>query len=350
MNSKLAVPFFLMIVLLLANTSGNSQQVITKGTVVRIKVHGTSLEGNLEGDPTDRNVSVYLPASYASNPGRHYPVVYFLHGFTDNDAKWYGLTKHWINLPAILDTAISQGRSNEIIFVTPDAYTRYQGSWYSNSITTGNWEDFVAKELVGYVDSHYRTIPKATSRGIAGHSMGGYGAMRIGEKYPDIFSSVYLLSPATLAPNNFTPNPKADSVKTLADFAKADFSTKAAFAIAAAWSPDVNNPPLYLQLPVKDGQAQATVQAKWIANAPIASLDQYIGNIKKLKAFGFDAGDKDTNIAASIRVLDSILTNYQVRHQFEIYEGNHTNRIARRISEKMLGFFSGNLLLNDKQK
>ena len=75
-----------------------------KGSVERIKVHGKGLEGNLSGDPADRDVSVYLPPSYKANPTRRYPAVYFLHGYTDNDAQWYGFVKHWINMPAIVDS------------------------------------------------------------------------------------------------------------------------------------------------------------------------------------------------------------------------------------------------------
>src|SRR5688572_17201189 len=124
------------------------QKQITKGTVVRVKVHGKLLEGNLDGDSADRNVSIYLPASYQKNTTRRYPVVYFLHGYTDDDAKFYGFSKHWMTLPPILDTAFAKGTANEMIVVTPNAYTRFHGSMYSNSITTGNWEDFIAKELV----------------------------------------------------------------------------------------------------------------------------------------------------------------------------------------------------------
>ncbi len=150
------------------------------------------MEGNLDGDSAARSVTVYLPASYKKNTSQRYPVVYFLHGYTDDDAKFYGFSKHWMTLPPILDTAFAKGNANEMIVVTPNAFTRFQGSMYSNSITTGNWEDFVAKELVAYIDSHYRTVAKAGSRGLAGHSMGGYGALRIGQKYPDVFSSIYL--------------------------------------------------------------------------------------------------------------------------------------------------------------
>ncbi|GAA4420902.1 alpha/beta hydrolase family protein [Nibrella viscosa] len=321
---------------------------VQPGTVERIKVHGKSLEGNLEGDSPDRDVSVYLPPSYKMDRNRRYPVVYFLHGFTDSDAQWYGFTKHWINLPEVIEKALAEGKGKEMIIVTPNAYTRYFGSMYSNSVTTGNWEDYVAKELVAYIDKNYRTIPQAASRGLAGHSMGGYGTIRIGQKHPEIFSSLYLLSPCCMTPNaNAGRNPEAvariEAVKTPADLEKADFGTKAAFASAAAWSPNPTNAPFYLDLPVQNGEPQPTVLAKWAANAPLAMIDQYISNIRQMKAIAFDAGDKDASIAASIKVLDGILTNYQIPHTYEEYEGNHINKIADRIEQKVLQFFTNNL-------
>ena len=182
--------FFMVLLSVPARAQENTK---LKGSVLRIKVHGKSLEGNLDGDSPDRDVSIYLPPSYKTNPQKRYPVVYFLHGFTDNDAQWYGFVKHWINLPRIVDSVFASGSAQEMIFVTPNAYTRFAGSFYSSSVTTGNWEDFVTKELVAYIDAHYHTIPNAQSRGLAGHSMGGYGSMRIGQKHPEDFSSVYLL-------------------------------------------------------------------------------------------------------------------------------------------------------------
>lgn len=176
-----------------------------KGSVERIKVHGNNLEGNLAGDSPDIDVSVYLPPGYKKNTGKRYPVVYYLHGYTDNDSKWYGFEEHWINLPRIADSVFLSGSVKEMILVTPNGYNKFQGSMYSNSITTGNWEDFIAKELVAYMDKHYRTIPRAGSRGLAGHSMGGYGTMRIGQQYPDVFSSLYMLSPCCLMPFRMLP-------------------------------------------------------------------------------------------------------------------------------------------------
>jgi enterochelin esterase-like enzyme len=272
-----------------------------KGSVQRIKVHGKGLEGNLEGSSPDRDVSVYLPPGYKTNPQKRYPVVYLLHGYTDTDAKWYGFEEHWINLPRIVDSVFAAG-GKEMIFVTPNAYTRYQGSMYANSVTTGNWEDFVAKELVAYIDAHYRTIPKAGSRGLAGHSMGGYGSMRIGQKHPEIFSSVYLLSPCCLEPFFGQPSDSArmsamESVKTM-------------------------------------------VQAKWWSNMPLVTLDQHLLHLKQLKGFAFDAGDKDEGIAIAITKLDSTLNQYGLKHDFEVYEGDHLNRVGERIAQKMLPFFS----------
>ena len=317
-----------------------------KSNVERIKVHGKGLEGNLEGDSPDRDVSVYLPAGYQTARTQRYPVLYMLHGFTDSDEQWMGFKKHWINLPEVIDRAIAKGESREMIIVMPNAYSRYAGSMYSNSVTTGNWEDYVAKELVAYVDSHYRTLANVASRGLAGHSMGGYGAMRIGMKYPEIFSSVYLLSPCCMAPNVPTGGrgpTRAEGVRTDEEFAKADFGTKAQLASAAAWSPNPKNPPLFFDLQTKDGEFQPRIAAKWAANAPLAMIDQYFANIRRLKAFAFDAGAQDQGIAATVRTLDQVMTDYGITHEFEIYEGTHTSHIADRIETKTLPFFTKNL-------
>ncbi len=349
---KKHITYTILFLFLLLNSFSQSfaqQEANVKGTVERIKVHGKSLEGNLSGDSVDRYVSIYLPASYKTNPERNYPVVYFLHGYTDDDAKFYGFKEHWMALPPILDAVFAQDPKHEMIVVTPDAYTRFQGSMYSNSITTGNWEDFVAKDLVTYIDNHYRTISKKESRGLSGHSMGGYGALRIGEKNPDVFSTVYLLSPCCLAsspiPTETVPAGylQAENIKTLEEIQAAGFLTKALFASAAAWSPNPDNPPFYIDLPVKDGRLQPQILQKWEANRPLNSLDQYIYNIKKLKAIGFDAGDKDMDIASSIRLLHTELNKYNVEHSFEIYEGDHINHVAERIKDKMLQFFRKNL-------
>ena len=319
------------------------------GKLERVTVHGDSLVGNLSGDSPDRLVSVYLPPSYAAQPQRRYPVLYLLHGFTDSDANWFGFSgAHFVNVPGATDRANAAG-ARELIIVMPNAFTKFAGSMYSSSAATGDWEAFVAKDLVTYVDSHYRTLAKRTSRGLAGHSMGGYGTIRIGMKYPEVFSSLYSLSPCCMAAN-LAPSAEqfagAQKVKTDADIAAlapADFGTKAMLASAAAWSADPKNPPLYIDLPLADGKIAPDVVARWVANAPLTMVHQYIPNLRKYAAIAVDAGDKDQPIESTVRVLDQILSSYGIAHTAETYGGDHVNHIDERVASKVLPFFSAHL-------
>ena len=330
--------------LLVQQISGQARQ----GTVERIKVHGKSLEGNLSGDSPDRDVSIYLPPSYKTEKNRRYPVVYMLHGFTDSDDKWFGMVKHWINLPEVLNKTFADGKTREMIVVMPNAFTRFKGSMYSNSVTVGDWETFVTKELVSYMDSHYRTLAQASSRGLAGHSMGGYGTMRLGMKSQDVYSSIYALSPCCMdAPR---PNPgmkvimkNIEAVKTDEDVAKQNFLGLAMLASAAAWSPNPKNPPLYIDLPYHDGEVVPDILARQHANATLIAIHQHIPTLKRLKAIGLDAGTKDIGIHAATKELDKVLTDYGIAHMYESYDGDHLNRIAERLQTKTLPFFSQNL-------
>src|SRR6185437_5998867 len=145
--------------------------------VEHIKAHGQALEGNLEGDAVDRDVFVFLPPSYARDKHRRCPVVYALHGYSIRAEQW----THEIHVPQTIEGAFAQ-RAKEMIVVLPDSKTVHNGSMYSSSFTTGDFEKFISHDLVAYIDAHYRTIPDRMSRGLVGHSMGGYGATRIGMK------------------------------------------------------------------------------------------------------------------------------------------------------------------------
>ena len=346
MKLFLSLPVLLALALFAA-----PNEPVHKGTYERIKVHGKSLEGNLAGDSPDRDVSVYLPPSYATGRNRRYPVVYLLHGYTNSDEGWYGpntksgFQSAGTTLPAIADQAIASGAAREMIIVMPNAYNVYQGSMYSNSVTTGDWEAYITRDLVEYMDGHYRTISTPAARGLAGHSMGGYGAIRLAMKDPAVFSSIYILSACCLTANL---DPKGDSyaqaeaVHTPEDVAKLGRGPITMLAEAAAWSPNPKNPPLFLNLPVKDGKPQPDVVAQWVANAPLAMLPQYVPNLRKLHAIAIDVGDKD-GLSRSNRQLSEALSAFDIRNTFETYDGDHTNRIAERVRAKVLPFFSANL-------
>ncbi len=311
-------------------------------TVEHIKIHGAALEGNLEGNAVDRDVIVVLPPSYATDLTRHYPVVYALHGYSIGAEQW----THEIHVPQTVEGAFARG-AQEMIVVLPDSKTVHNGSMYSRSMTTGDFEQFIAHDVVAYIDAAYRTIPTRTSRGLVGHSMGGYGATRIGMKYPDVFGALYIMSPCCLAPRsagraNADSEKALEAVKTPADSASLPFGLRAQLASAAAWSPNPKNPPLYLDLPTKNGEVQQDVIAKWAANAPLAFVDQYIDNLRRYRAISMDVGDKD-GLRMGASKLHEVMDSYDIDNGFEIYEGTHTSAVAVRFQNYVMPFFSKNL-------
>ncbi len=318
-----------------------------EGTLERITVHGPSLERNLVGDSPDRSVSVYLPPSYDASPNRQYPVLYVLHGFTDSDRAWFGWEEHFVNVPAAMERALDAGTVREMILVMPNAFTAYQGSMYSSSVTTGDWETYVAETLVQYIDEHYRTVPERTSRGLAGHSMGGYGTLRIGMKRPGVFSSLYAMSPCCLQAN-LNPDSaavaRAAAIDSLDEVQDAGFFTKVLLASAAAWSPDPQDPSLYLDLPTDSSAERSTVLAEWAANAPLAMVHQYVPELRRLTAIGLDAGAQDQPIAQHTQQFANILSRYAIEHTAEIYDpGTHVSRVGERVETVVLPFFSERL-------
>ncbi len=321
-------------------------------TVEHIKVHGAALEGNLEGDAVDRDVIVFLPPSYEKAKKRRYPVVYALHGYSIGAEQW----SHEIHVPQTIEGAFAQGAS-EMIVVLPDSKTIYNGSMYSSSATTGDFEKFIWHDVVSYIDAHYRTIQNRTSRGLVGHSMGGYGASRIGMKHPEVFGALYIMSPCCMSPMaGGGPGPadqmkeraiagekKAALAKSPADLAAQSPGFGAAqYATAAAWAPNPKNPPLYFDLPTKDGVPQPEIVAKFTANAPLAFVDQYIGNLKQYRAISMDVGDQD-GLRVDAGKLHEILDNYGIANSFEIYSGTHTSAVADRFQNHVMPFFSKNL-------
>jgi enterochelin esterase-like enzyme len=311
-------------------------------TVEHIKIHGAALEGNLEGDAVDRDVIVFLPPSYARERTRRYPVVYALHGYSIGAEQW----THEIHVPQTIEGAFAKG-SREMIVVLPDSKTVHNGSMYSSSPTTGDFENYIAHDVVSYIDAHYRTIPVRESRGLVGHSMGGYGASRIGMKHADVFGSLYIMSPCCMSARGGGAGPGAAAnadalaaVKTPADSEKLPFGLRAQLASAAAWSPNPKNPPLYLDLPIGDNQQ--AVLAKWAANAPLAFVDQYISSLRRYRAIAIDVGDQD-GLRVDAGKLHDILNSYGIANDFEIYPGTHTSDVAVRFQEHVMPFFSKTL-------
>jgi S-formylglutathione hydrolase FrmB len=347
-----AVPLLMMMLA----TPGHAQ-VRTEGppveasakpvTVERIKIHGPALDGNLEGDAVDRDVIVYLPPSYQTERNRRYPVVYALHGYSVGAQQW----SQEIHVPQTIEGAFARG-AKEMIVVVPDSKTLHNGSMYSSSVTTGDFERYISHDVVAYVDSHYRTIPSRKSRGLVGHSMGGYGASRIGMKHPDVFGSLYIMSPCCLSPRRARPltaeeGKALSEITTAADAAKLPGTLRSLLAGAAAWSPNPKKPPFFLDLPYADTVLQEDVVSRWAANAPLTFVDQYIGNLRQYNGIAMDVGDQD-GLRVDARKLHDVFDRYGLGHTFEVYAGTHTSAMAVRFQNFVMPFFSQRLCTAQK--
>jgi enterochelin esterase-like enzyme len=309
-----------------------------------------SLRNNLLGDPDERLATVYLPPSYSRNLRNRYPVVYLLHGFdADHRAFMKGAYEN-MNTRITMDSLIRAGLSKEMIVVTPNARNFFNGGFYANSSAAGNWEDFVVKDLVRYIDRRYRTIRNRSGRGIAGHSMGGFGALRVGMRNPDTFSAIYLLSAFGLSEYDSIQSVGAATWKTAvtltdtSQYLKAGFMADLMYGLAGVYSPNPAKPPFFVDLPFKiEGDSLVPVPevaAKW-QKTPLSMIPEYAANLRRMR-IGFDAGTEDgfKDIPANVQRLDSMLTALAIPHEAEVYPGEHMKGIRGRIESKMIPFFS----------
>jgi S-formylglutathione hydrolase FrmB len=327
------------------------------GKVVETTVHGVSLENTVSKESPDRAVSIYLPPSYDSSSKR-YPVVYLLHGVGGTDKDWTE-DGDWHSIKSLMDHGIAEGRIREMIVVMPNEHTNMFGSFYTNSSVTGRWEDFTARELVAYVDRTYRTLKKQGARGIAGHSMGGYGALRLGMKNADVYSVVYGMSPASpgwtadLRSNN-PDYIEATKARSMADLKPPSY-VAGIVNLAQAFSPNPTKAPLYVDLPYAevDGKVVPAEPAfsSWEANFLPNMVARNAKGLASLRGYRFDSGYEDAFkfIPPNTRELSATLDRYGIEHTFEEYNGDHGNRLwgrTGRLYNEVLPYFS---LLLDSQ-
>jgi enterochelin esterase-like enzyme len=295
----------------------------------RNEITSAALADNLLGDPATRTYHVYLPPSYSTG-NTHYPVVYVLQGYTGG-VDFYELTQR-------MDELIASNVADEMILVFFDGVNRYRGSWYLSSPTIGDYETFIAEELVSVVDSTYRTLPARDSRGITGCSMGGYGALHLALNYPDLFSVAAPMSAPyewdhwldtlweaaridmSVEPHDFDG---FDALKTL--------DAQALVSLAAAAAPDPNRPPLYLDMPFRlvDGQPQMVpdVFQRIAAHDPTKDLQRYLDQPIRLRGLMIyqdtDLGSVDRSFAEAAGAFDKTLTGMGVEHEFVQVEAAH---------------------------
>ena len=325
----------------------------SQSEVVDITVHSPGLEHNLLGDPADQPAAVYLPDAYRKEPQRRFPVLYFLHGYSDGTPRHVAAQ----TVANAMDRNIAAGIAQPMIIVLPNGINKYRGAFYANSNSTGNWDDYITRDTVAYVDAHYRTIPTAAARGIAGHSMGGYGALTLAFRHPGVFSTVYAMSPcctdivADFGPSNdawFAVNRLQSPDEVPAALAQNHFFVAALAAFDAAVAPDPRAAAFGDPAFVIEGKQLRTNPAAYnriASNMPVNMVVPLLSNIIQLKAIFIEFGAQDNfaHIPIGAEELSQKLSQAGVAHTLEVFEGDHGDHFVERITDHLLPWMSRQL-------
>jgi S-formylglutathione hydrolase FrmB len=300
------------------------------------------LAANPLGDPPARRIPVCVPASHERERGRRYPVVYLLAGFTGSAQSFLNWKAWSPSVPERLDALREKGAIGDVIAVFPDAFTRYGGSQYIDSSATGRYETMLVEELVPFIDERFRTLAACEHRGILGKSSGGYGALVLGMRHPDVFSAVACHSgdmyfeycyrvdfPRLLRQmdrsggldgflEEFFAAPKKTSELVLA---------MNIVAMAAAYSPDPAAPRGFvLPFDPHSGEIDEKVWSRWLAHDPVRLCSRHVEELKRLKLLYLDCGKRDQfHLQYGLRILSARLRALGVIHQAEEFDDDHTD-------------------------
>jgi S-formylglutathione hydrolase FrmB len=324
-----------------------------KSRVENDQIRSTSFDRSRIGVSPLRNIRIYLPPAYDAHAAKRFPVIFYLGSFFENETVPFDN----VDADELFDQAIDRGVVPDFILVTADFSTPAGSSWYVNSPATGNWEDFLVRELVPHIDANYRTIPHRESRGLLGDTVGGYGALRIAMLHPELFGSVYAMQPvgtgASLQPTHSRPNfTLLASARSLDDLGQDHFS-RIFTSIYQAFSANPERAPLYFDPPVRsvDGKLQvdSATLARFHAGFGLAGLvPRHADALKSLRAIKFDWGRADTIIdhIHGAQALSRQLAEYGVPHEAEEHSGGFRDRHwgeEGRVYTDVLPFFARHL-------
>lgn len=241
-----------------------------------------TIASKLLGRPV--SYTVYLPPDYDTSE-RWYPVVYLLHGFTDDETAWIQFGEVQITA----DRAIATGTIPPMIIIMPDAGV----SWYMNSHDGSiRYEDMFIREFLPSIESEYRIRTEKEFRAVAGLSMGGHGALLYAMKYPDLFSSCAALSAGILSIEELRAMP-VERFKRLFD---------------PVLGPDIET---------------SARLAHWKANSPLELAELLpVDELKKVRYY-FDCGDEDFLYRGNT-AMHVVLRNREIPHEFRMRDGAHS--------------------------
>ncbi len=296
-------------------------------------VHGAALEGNLEGDSPDREATVYLPPTYAADPARRFPVVYLLHGYGGREDTF---TDRLAKLQESGDRLSPMQGFNDVIVVTPNAYTLHKGSMYSNSPTTGDWERFVAEDLVAYMDRHYRTLPNRMSRGLGGPLD---GRLRCAAHRHAAARRVQraLRHERVLSRGQPRPAARVDGAVGRDHDARAGRGRRARSWLRAVREPGVRRG--VVTEPPGIRRSSSTCRSRTARCGPTSSRSGWPtrrskwwsaikASLHKFYAVSIEIGTGDTLLAANQRAAARAVDAAADPHAYEEYDGDHTNKVG----------------------
>jgi enterochelin esterase-like enzyme len=321
-----------------------------KSRVVSRELRSKNFAHNKVGVGPVRKTAVYLPAGYGGSSKR-YPVIYFLPTTFESSYE---------DARGLFDRAIAAGAIGEFVFVCVDMTTPLGSSWYVNSPVTGNWEDFVVEELVPDIDANFQTLPHRDSRGVAGAFVGGYGAIRLGMRHPDVFGSVYALHPVGTGSGvrimDSLPDWGLLANARSADDVRKDGLSQIFTTIFQAHLPNPAKPPLFIDLPARKDGDRLVIDAKLterLRNSFFleSMIPQYAENLKSLRGFKFDwaRGDPNYDHVYSNQALTHKLNEFGIAHEAEEYNGSWGGRTwgeDGRVSTDLLPFFRRHLVFD----
>lgn len=327
--------------------------------VVFEAVPGSTLQDNPLGDPALRHVPVYLPPSYRESETTRYPVIYLLAGFAATGMSFLNFSFGRATVPEMLDSLIRRGEMPETIVVMPDCMTRYGGSQYVDSAATGLYESYLTSELIPHIDRQFRTLPSARHRAVAGKSSGGFGALRLGMRHPELFSAVACHSGDMDFELCYRPNfpvaarilEKYDgSIKTfftrwesLDKKPRGEFALLDMMAMAACYSPDPELPPPgNMRLPFEPRTCQLVpeVWERWKSFDPLTMLEEskYQDALGSLRQLFLDCGSQDEyNLQFGHRRFSARAAGLGIAHRYEEFPDTHADTSYRyRVSLPLL--------------
>ncbi len=307
-----------------------------QGTVVTLQHKSEILKNNPLGDNFIRDVIVYLPSDYDET--KKYPVVYALTGFTGRGKMMLNDSAFTPNLAQRMDKLIAEHKIKPMIAVMPDCFTHYGGSQYINSTATGDYEDYLTKEIVPFVDETFSTLNDKNSRAVMGKSSGGYGALIMALRHSDIFGLACSTSGdcyfEMCYQNDFGKaframkgNPKKIVEKMWDEDAKKgknDFDALNIIGMSACYSP--NGAEIDLPFDLETGEIRAEIWEKWLENDPVRLVEKSVENLKSLKLLFIDAGTRDEfYLDIGAKILCDKLKKHKIPHIHEEFDDGHFN-------------------------